>query len=88
MKISGVSGTLDLSVDKIKEQIRLSDIDAGDYLRFYEMGHGRNHDSFLGGTNLEGRMFEFENLFWVAWSCGEYIDTAIFLKENKEVDND
>lgn len=56
--------------------------DRGDFVRLYELeiqqgGH------IIGG-NLTGRMFEYENVFVVIWSCGEYVDCGVFRKDQEK----
>jgi len=49
-------------------------------LRKIKKSSGGNIIGQFCGSNLEGAMAEFENGFLVVWSCGEYIDWAVFEK--------
>jgi len=53
--------------------------DRGSFIRFYEIGDEQMGGHIIGGE-LTGRMFEYENVFVVIWSCGEYIDVGVFWK--------
>lgn len=82
----GVIHELNLSVSNVKEF--LSDIDTGEFIKKYPIDRsigGNILGSVFGdGNNLQGAMYEFEKVFFVVWSCGEYIDYALFNKvENK-----
>jgi len=81
MEIAGIGGTLDISKENVIKQLDKEGANQGKFIDFYEMDWGANQDAFLGSSKLEGRLYEFENLFWVAWSCGEYIDIAVFPKD-------
>jgi len=54
----------------------------GKFIKRYEIDDSIGGDSIniasFGG--LDGCMLEFEKAFFVIWSCGEYIDSAIFRK--------
>ena len=85
MKISGYGAIdeLDLSTENIVDM--LSKMKLGEFIKRFEMAGVGNHGGIVinelgDGNSLEGAMFEFEKGYFVAWSCGEYIDTAIFIK--------
>ena len=86
MKIYGYGAIdkLDLSTEKIVEM--LSNTGLGKFTIRLEMSENGQHGGIImnelgGGNSLEGAMFEFEKGYFIAWSCGEYIDTAIFMKK-------
>ena len=85
-KIKGVGAIeefdLDSSNDELATQIKSFSIEPGEFVRKYELdesGGGNIIGTALGG-GLVGNMFEFENVFLVIWTCGEYIDVAVIKK--------
>jgi hypothetical protein len=74
----GAPASFDLSVENVIEQTR--GMGLGPYLRRYEIDGGNGGNALFSSGSLTGAMYEFESAFFVVWSCGEYIDWAVFRK--------
>lgn len=74
----GSPSSFDLSVENVIAQT--SDMGLGSYLRRYEIGGGKGGNILYSTGKLSGAMYEFASAFFVVWSCGEYIDWAVFRK--------
>jgi hypothetical protein len=74
----GSPSSFDLSVDSVTEQTK--ELDLGAFVRRYEIDTGGGGSILFSSGNLTGAMYEFEKAFFVVWSCGEYIDWAVFHK--------
>ncbi|HUV82863.1 MAG TPA: hypothetical protein VMW53_07310 [archaeon] len=72
----GTIRELDLSEKNIIEN--LSNEELGKFIRKYKIEKARSGS--IWSAKLKGAMYEFEKGFFVVWSCGEYIDYAIFRK--------
>jgi len=75
----GFLDEFDLSNVNATEFIKKAHKNSGEFVKRYEIDESFGGNWTSGG--LKGMMYEFENLFFVVWSCGEYIDGAIFRKE-------
>ena len=77
----GVPKEFELSVENVLQQTE--DMELGTFVRSYDIDNasGGNIMGQIAGMSLDGVMYEFEQAFFVVWSCGEYIDWAIFRKE-------
>ena len=69
------AASLDIeSVDKLTDDIE----NRGAFVRKYELADATGGHIISG--ELQGAMYEYENVFVVVWSCGEYIDAGAFRK--------
>jgi len=77
----GATAEFELSVKNVLQQMK--DMGLGAFVRSYDIDNasGGNIMGQIAGMSLDGAMYEFEQAFFVIWSCGEYIDWAIFQKE-------
>ena len=82
---SGVIRCVSLDTNELIKQVGHKK-KMGKFIRRYDMSEeirsigGSVASTVLFGKDLEGCMLEFENYFFVIWSCNEYIDVAYFKK--------
>jgi hypothetical protein len=78
----GAIGEFDLDADNeyIIRQIKSFDVEPGEFIKKYELSKSGGGNILTLGASLHGSMWEFENAFFVIWSCGEYIDVAVIEK--------
>ena len=76
----GVPEEFELSDKNMKKQGECLGLKG--FIKTYEIeqSSGGNIVGQFIGNSLEGLMGEFENGWLVVWSCGEYIDWAVFNK--------
>ena len=75
----GIPGTFDTSTENVVEQV--ADLGLGAFVKRYEIEGSSGGNALFSSGGLEGVMCEFELGFFVVWSCGEYIDWAVFRKQ-------
>lgn len=84
--ISGYGRMSELTLD----EAMFRDIESrhGKLIGLYPVGEGHGGNimgDFLNDNGpLQGYLAEYEQAFFVVWSCGEYIDAAFFLKSERE----
>jgi len=78
----GVPKSFELTVSNVKRQVKEVDSNCGKFVKELKMeqSSGGNIIGQFAGNGLEGGLFEFENVIFVIWSCGEYIDWSLFKK--------
>ena len=83
----GIPREFDLSIKNVTAITKRVYKNCGKFIKRYEIdkgGGGISINMFRPSKDrLTGAMYEFENLFFVVWSCGEYIDSAFFIREVK-----
>jgi hypothetical protein len=83
-KITGLGAIEVFDLDelsRIPEDVRSFGIEPGKFVRRYELSKSGGGNVMTFGANLHGAMYEFDNVFCVIWSCGEYIDIAVIKKD-------